>query len=56
MLRVGSFRTLWVYLEAIFLKNDVDPAGVVRDDCIYVKVSLNNGALGYPSVWYLTKT
>jgi ribosomal-protein-serine acetyltransferase len=37
------------HLEAIFLKNFVDPDGQIRDHCIYAKVRLDDGTLGYPS-------
>lgn len=36
------------HLEAILIKNSVDPFNELRDDCIYAKVRLADGTLGYP--------
>jgi ribosomal-protein-serine acetyltransferase len=38
------------HLEAIFLKSFVAPDGSLRDDCIYSKVRLEDGTLGYPVI------
>ncbi|OFW77995.1 MAG: hypothetical protein A2201_12285 [Alicyclobacillus sp. RIFOXYA1_FULL_53_8] len=35
------------YLEAVLLKNYVNPTGL-SDDCVYTKVRLDDGTLGYP--------
>lgn len=36
------------HLEAVLVKSAVDPFKQIRDDCIYAKVRLRDGALGYP--------
>lgn len=36
------------HLEAILLNHSVDSANRLRDDCIYTKIRLHNGTLGYP--------
>jgi ribosomal-protein-serine acetyltransferase len=38
------------HLEAVLVNNSVDPFQQVRDDCIYAKVRLDGGTLGYPEV------
>lgn len=38
------------HLEAILINNFKDPAGDLRDDCIYTKVRLKNGSFGYPTL------
>lgn len=35
------------HLEAVLLKNYVNPTGL-SDDCVYTKVRLDDGTLGYP--------
>lgn len=39
------------HLEAIFVNNFIEPSGTLRDDCIYVKVRLQDGTFGYPSAF-----
>ncbi|MCF6410018.1 GNAT family N-acetyltransferase [Pseudalkalibacillus salsuginis] len=38
------------HLEAILINNFIDPAGDLRDDCLYAKVRLKNGSFGYPTL------
>jgi ribosomal-protein-serine acetyltransferase len=38
------------HLEAILLKNFIDPSGQLGDDCIYTKVRLVDGTLAYPAL------
>lgn len=37
------------HLEAVLINNFVDPAGHLRDDCVYTKVRLKDDTVGYPS-------
>lgn len=36
------------FLEAILINNFIDPAGHLKDDCLYAKVRLKDGSFGYP--------
>ena len=38
------------HLEAILIQNSIDPVGQIRDDCLYVKVRMEDGTLGYPTL------
>lgn len=38
------------HLEAIFIKNYINPSGELANDCIYTKVRLEDGSYGYPSL------
>lgn len=37
------------HLEAILRRNFLDPVGQLQDDCLYAKIRLDDGTMGYPA-------